>query len=184
VAWVGWLWVADSRTTAYKLPIFKEEQFVLKLTLGKRPFRVVVAKVEVPNIRGLVGVRPQTTDEPTFAHVFLNREYDIELPLVPRLIVDAGANVGYASIWFANRFPDAMIIAIEPSPANFHLLRENTADYTNVSLLQAGVWSRACYLKIVTHDANGKFLGEWGFPAIDRPAQARRGRGREGNFFG
>jgi FkbM family methyltransferase len=158
--------------TALAASDLTEEQLVLKLTLGKRPFRVAVAKVEVPGIRELVGVRPQTTDEPTFAHVFLNREYDIELPLEPRLIIDAGANVGYASVRFANRYPHAQIIAIEPSPANFPLLRENTASYANVSLLQAGVWPRACHLKIVTHDSNGKFLGEWGFQVeeTDQPA--------------
>jgi FkbM family methyltransferase len=136
---------------------------VLKLTLGKRPFPVKVAKVEAPGVRELVGVRPNTTDEPTFVHVFLNREYDIELPLAPRLIVDAGANVGYASVWFANRYPQAKIVAIEPSPENLRLLRENAATYSNVSVLQAGVWPRACHLRIVTHDADGKFLGEWGF---------------------
>ena len=141
----------------------KEEYFVLKLTLGKQAFRVAVAKVEAPAARHLVGVRPGSTDERTFAHVFLNREYDIDLPLEPRLIVDAGANVGYASVWFANRYPQARIIAIEPSAANFQLLCENTANYPNVSLLQAGVWPRACHLKIVTHDAQGNFLGEWGF---------------------
>jgi FkbM family methyltransferase len=136
---------------------------VLKLMLGKQPYRVAVAKVELPGIRELVGVRPQTTDEPTFTHVFLNREYDIELPLVPRLVVDAGANVGYASIWFANRYPDAKIVAIEPSPENFKLLRDNTILYANVALFAGGVWPRACHLKIVTQGANGEFLGEWGF---------------------
>ena len=136
---------------------------MLKLTLGKQAFPVAVAKVEAPGIRGLVGVRPGSTDERTFAHVFLNREYDIELPLEPRLIVDAGANVGYASVWFASRYPQARIIAIEPSAANFQLVRENTANYPNVSSRQAGVWPRACHLKIVTHDAQGNFLGEWGF---------------------
>jgi len=136
---------------------------MLELILGKQPFPVAVAKVAVPGIRTLVGVRPQTTDESTFVHVFLNREYDVELPLAPRLIVDAGANVGYASVWFANRYPESRIIAIEPSPANFQLLRENTVEYPQVVLQQAGVWPRACYLQVVTHGAGGEFLGEWGF---------------------
>ena len=34
--------------------------------------------------------------------------------IASRVIVDAGANIGLASVWFANRFPQAKIIAIEP----------------------------------------------------------------------
>jgi len=145
---------------------------VLKLTLGKKPFRVAVAKVEVPEIRELVGVRPETTDPPTFAQVFVRREYDIELPLEPRFIIDAGGNVGYTAVWFANRYPAAKIVVIEPDAANCKLLRENTASYPQVELIQAGVWPRAGHLIIVTHDQTGRFLGEWGFRVeeSDEPA--------------
>jgi len=136
---------------------------VLKLRLGKQLFPVVVAKVDVPGIREPVGVRPETTDPPTFDQVFIRQEYDIELPLAPRLIVDAGANVGFTAIWFANRYPEAKVIAIEPDAANFKLLRENATPYPSVELIQAGVWSRSCHLRIVTHDATGRFLGEWGY---------------------
>lgn len=136
---------------------------MLRLNLGKQLFRVAVAKVDVPGIREPVGVRLETTDPPTFAQVFVYKEYDIELPLVPRFIIDGGANVGYTSLWFANRYRAARIVAIEPDPGNFKLLRENTAPYPTIELLQAGLWPRAGHLKIVTHNPAGKFLGEWGY---------------------
>jgi FkbM family methyltransferase len=42
------------------------------------------------------------------------------------LILDAGANIGASAVYFAARFPRARIIAFEPEPGNFALLRRNT----------------------------------------------------------
>jgi len=39
-----------------------------------------------------------------------------------RVIVDAGANIGLFTCWAAARVPDATIVAVEPSPANFQRL--------------------------------------------------------------
>jgi FkbM family methyltransferase len=41
------------------------------------------------------------------------------------LIVDAGANIGLASIYFSMQCPDASIVAIEPEPLNFAVLLAN-----------------------------------------------------------
>jgi FkbM family methyltransferase len=41
------------------------------------------------------------------------------------LIVDAGANIGTASAWFACNFADAQVMAIEPDAGNFSLLTKN-----------------------------------------------------------
>lgn len=43
-----------------------------------------------------------------------------------KTIVDVGANIGAASIWFHSRFPNAIIHAYEPCEQSFHLLGENT----------------------------------------------------------
>jgi FkbM family methyltransferase len=44
------------------------------------------------------------------------------------LIVDAGANIGASSVYFAHRFPAARVVAIEANEDNFELLAANTAD--------------------------------------------------------
>jgi FkbM family methyltransferase len=66
----------------------------------------------------------------------------------PRWIIDAGANIGLRTIWFANIFPEANIIAIEPEKTSFDLLQRNTAFYPNVRCIQAGLWKNDAYLKI------------------------------------
>jgi FkbM family methyltransferase len=54
------------------------------------------------------------------------------------LIVDCGANIGASVVWFANRYPRAHVIAIEPAPDNFALLQRNTSGF-DVDLVEAGI---------------------------------------------
>jgi FkbM family methyltransferase len=54
------------------------------------------------------------------------------------LIVDCGANIGASVAWFAARYPQAHIIAIEPAPENFKLLSLNTVGL-DVDLHEAGI---------------------------------------------
>jgi FkbM family methyltransferase len=51
-----------------------------------------------------------------------------DLP-APKLILDLGANVGYSSVYFLNRFPNARVVAVEPDPETGALCRRNLAPY-------------------------------------------------------
>jgi FkbM family methyltransferase len=44
-------------------------------------------------------------------------------------VIDCGANVGIASIFFASHYPGAKIFSIEPHPENFSLLMRNTQSW-------------------------------------------------------
>jgi FkbM family methyltransferase len=114
--------------------------------------------LKVPGISYPVYIRNQVYDQSTFQQIFVNREYNFEFEGMPSRIIDAGANIGLAAVYFANRFPSAKIVCIEPETENFQLLQKNISQYPNVTALQAGVWSKTAFLKI--HD-NG--LGNWGF---------------------
>jgi len=74
--------------------------------------------------------------------------YDPALKGNPRLIVDGGANVGFASVMFANRFPDAKVVSIEPDAKNCDIFRKNCSGYPNVKLLHAALWHRPGRVKI------------------------------------
>lgn len=106
-----------------------------------------VAPVRLQELRYPVFLRPWTSDLYVFEQIFVNREYDTPLDM-PASVVDAGANIGLASVYFANRFPDAQIVAVEPEEQNYKMLLINTSRYKNIKCLRAAVWPRAETLSI------------------------------------
>ena len=104
--------------------------------------------VVVPGIAHPIVVRPGTADASTFEHVFVWNDYDLDYGDGVRSIVDAGANIGLSAVFFANRFPAATIVAIEPEAANFALLQRNAAPYPNVIPLHAALWSEDTVLSL------------------------------------
>lgn len=68
------------------------------------------------------------------------------------VILDAGANIGGASLWFSSQFPQARIFAIEPDPANAELCRRNTAG-RNVEVIEGAVGAKPGSVSLVSADA-------------------------------
>lgn len=99
-----------------------------------------------------------SSDVPTFNKVFTAREYAFAAEGSPKFIIDAGANVGFAAVSFAMRFPEATILAIEPERANFDLLSLNVAPYPNITPLRAALWQEDGELDIADPGR-----GSWGF---------------------
>jgi FkbM family methyltransferase len=96
--------------------------------------------------------------------VFLDRQYDVGIPK-PRKILDLGAYVGYTAVYFANRFPSASIISVEPPGSNFDTLVANTAAYSNIRCLPAAVWHERTELTLA--DCS---YGDWGLSFTPRDA--------------
>ena len=57
----------------------------------------------------------------------------------PETIIDAGANVGAASLYFAANYPDAKVFAFEPSPAAHELLASNVSQFSNIRAFNFGL---------------------------------------------
>ena len=110
-------------------------------------------EVQVPGLAHPVAIRAGTADVSTFEHIFVWNDYDLAFPAVVRTIIDAGANTGLAAVFFANRFPEAKIISIEPEAENFEILRRNTAPYPNIVALHAALWGEDTFLGIANPDA-------------------------------
>lgn len=114
--------------------------------------------VQLPGLRSKAWVRKGTSDWNAFKQVFVWKEYEYPLPFIPSTILDAGSNVGYAALWFIRKYPQAQIVSLEPESTNFSMLQKNTAAYTNIQPVKAGLWGRSCFLKIIPTD-----WGNWGF---------------------
>jgi FkbM family methyltransferase len=133
-------------------------------------------------IRFRVFLRPNTTDTSTYRQVLVAHEYDFGLPFEPRTILDAGANIGMASVYFANRYPSAKIVAIEPEPSNFRMLEKNIAAYPCITAIRAALWPSEGEVSVVAPSGMNGSYGHWGFtvsegagtPAVTVPAVMRR----------
>jgi FkbM family methyltransferase len=85
-------------------------------------------------------VRTRDSDFLVLLHVFGEQELDVLLPDSPRLIVDAGAYVGYSTCYFAQRHPTSRIVAVEPAPANLTLLEQHCGGLPQVTIVRAALW--------------------------------------------
>lgn len=87
--------------------------------------------------------RPGTSDHAVFFQIFVHRVYGcLDKFRDVKLIIDCGANVGYASVYLLNRFPQSRIIAVEPDSDTFAVLKTNLAPYTGrFRAICSAVWS-------------------------------------------
>jgi FkbM family methyltransferase len=120
--------------------------------LLKRILKRNIYHINIPGIKHPLYFRPKTTDGLVFDQIFLKKEYDIPNIISefdPKVIIDAGANVGFSAVLFANKFPLAKIVAIEPDDSNFQLLKLNTSFYPNIININAALWGCNSLLKVL-----------------------------------
>ena len=119
---------------------------------------------EIPNSRFKAQLRAAGSDIAVYEQVFRRREYDTRhLPKEASVIVDLGSNVGLASLFFAAKYPGALIIALEPDPENFSILARNLSQLEDKAVaLQAAIWSEDCELQLKRADDLGNPLLDWG----------------------
>lgn len=129
--------------------------------LGKRLHRVQVPRV------GPMWVRFQGSDASVLRQVFAGRAYDLsryrqhaqlraaidKIVAAGRrpLILDAGANIGASSVWFALRYPEAVVVAVEPDPANLEIARRNIARFPNIVLAPAAIGGESGAVNVLAH---------------------------------
>lgn len=102
-------------------------------------------------------LREKSSDVASFRKIFLDLEYALNLKASPEFIIDAGANTGLSSVYFARRFPSAIIISLEPEPDNFRLLIRNTQSYPNIHPIQAALWYEATSLNVIDFGKHDNF---------------------------
>lgn len=124
-----------------------------------------LTELRLPSLAHPVAIRPRSSDADVLHQVLVDRELDLPVPGEVRTVIDGGANNGITAAFFASRFPDALVIAVEPDEGNLAVLRRNTARYPNVAVVAGGLWSAPGLLRIVNPESEA-----WAFrcePASD-----------------
>jgi FkbM family methyltransferase len=124
----------------------------LKVVSGLRGHRALprgkIYQVDVPGLPHPIWLRAGTSDVRVLSQVLVAEELDFGLTETPSIIIDAGANIGISSAYFAVRHPTATVVALEIDRGNFELLRRNTASYPSIVPLHRGLWSGRTRLAI------------------------------------
>ncbi len=133
---------------------------VLAISAHRLAGRPKELKVQPSGIRYPVHIRVRTSDLSVYNEILLQQEYAFDLPSLPKTIVDAGANIGMASLFYAHKYPAARIIAVEAEASNYALLVKNVANYPNIFPIHAALWNRDGEIGI---GQPGSAFGKWGF---------------------
>jgi FkbM family methyltransferase len=112
-------------------------------------------------VKSPVHVRVGTSDAWLYREILLRGQYALDLPFSPRTIVDAGANIGLASIYFARRYPQARVISVEAEASNFELLCRNVGPYPNIVPIHAALWNRDGVIGV--NEPSARTSDKWGF---------------------
>ena len=138
----------------------------LKTRIAPRPYE---QRVETES--GPIYLRLKTSDLNAYDKVFLKHDYAFPVNGTPETIIDAGANIGFASVYFARQYPKARIIAIEPEASNFHLLERNVRPHKNITPLHAALWREDTTLDLVDPG-----IGHWGFQVAANDGKEKQPR--------
>jgi FkbM family methyltransferase len=111
-------------------------------------------KLTIPQIKTPLFLRPKSSDILVFNQIFLYEEYQIEIDFEPALIIDAGAYIGLSTVFFATKYPDATVVAIEPVESNLSVLDLNVKPYSNIQVKSAALWYQPDFLQVVDPRVN------------------------------
>lgn len=82
--------------------------------------------------------------EALWKEIFVNEDYKIDLDKPDPYVLDVGAHIGTATIYFKTLYPKAEILAFEPNPNTAKLLRSNIEanNLKDVAVIEAAVWKK------------------------------------------
>ncbi len=105
------------------------------------PADTIKVPFSVGGKRHLAYLRPAAGDLAIFFEIFARDAYALDTKVLPpervKTIIDAGAHVGLAALYFAHRYPHARIFSIEPNPDNFARLKSNVSAEPRITPIQA-----------------------------------------------
>ncbi len=106
---------------AIKIP---EIDYMLRIEYGGQ--RIPITITNSAHLAGLI-------------EIYIENEYKWFPLNYPTYIIDLGAHIGDTALYYHALFPRAKIIAVEPLPQNFRLLKKNTQNIESIIPVQAAV---------------------------------------------
>lgn len=102
-------------------------------------------------VRGKVSLREVGSDILTFDEVIKQQVYGNILSKLEHCetVIDLGANIGLASLYFAEHYPSCKLFAVEPNPDTYRILTANLDELIESGRCQtvkAAVWGSEKYL--------------------------------------
>jgi FkbM family methyltransferase len=130
--------------------VLRCRDYLLGLNRGHPADHRVRLEVTAPFSAEVV-LRSVDSDWFTFKEIVLEEVYGDILKHVPdsASVIDLGANIGLASLYFAAKYPKSRVCAVEPSDANYELLVDNLhplIDSGRCRALHAALWEREALL--------------------------------------
>ena len=126
--------------------------------LLKRIRQLIVIDFEENHCVLAIQLRKNTSDFFIFNQIFIRKDYadlvaKMKIAITPEqspLIIDAGANIGCATLFFYAYFNHAQIIGVEPETSNFEMLKKNVEanHLKNVILKRAALWNTLAKLHL------------------------------------
>jgi len=145
---------------------------VLQSRYGSRPRHTAC---EIRTAAGRLAVLDAASFLSAYRAIFVDEIYDFPSPTPSPRILDCGANLGLGVLYFKRRYPGAQIVAFEPDPRIFELLRKNVteAGFRDVVLINKAIWSCEMELKFRSDGADAGRIAVQGddrAPLIKVPA--------------
>jgi len=161
-----------ARATKVMTPFYAFQFAILLNHKSHNTLRSHVVKFTLREF-GTLFVRRGTSDVSVLNQVLVLREYDLsgtpQFEMLyetyraaadagrQQLIIDCGANIGLSTLFFARKFPNAKVLAIEPAVGNVTMAMQNLSGIKNIEFINAAIDSRPGTLTL-------KRTGEeWGY---------------------
>jgi FkbM family methyltransferase len=118
--------------------------------------RQAIHRLALKSVQHPLCLREGRSDPFFFGQIFLDQEFAPVRGIDVSSVVDLGANIGLASVWFLNTFPRAKVVTIEANPDNYPLLEANLRPYGDRAVvLKGGVWWRRTPLALIRRQNEG-----------------------------
>jgi FkbM family methyltransferase len=119
-----------------------DDHFVNQLYGNVNGAESVTEKVRIDGVQYPLYARSGTPDAVEIVHSVIREAYGKYLPDGDvKFVIDAGAYIGDTTAWYLSKFPESRVVALEPNPESFAMLKANSAAYgSRARVINGALW--------------------------------------------